>query len=222
MVELDYTDRYNTLITGRNKMTKYILIDDEDLKILKAAEGKEPLNELAGNIIPHKDYRIVGVDNKCFSVYSHYEVRRLLYGATGTMRSEHYSYGKLIHEVANFCRELPIINPLSATADDVVEETPTVVAAPPQPPLADESLPKPQEEKPKKPKKPAGRPKPGTKTAMVWDTADAVKAANPDLAIGDKLFRQAVVDACMQADIKKPTIATQFGKWKKFQVEQLT
>lgn len=58
---------------------------------------------------------------------------------------------------------------------------------------------------------PAKRPAPGSKTAFVWDTADACKAANPKL--DDKGLRKLVIETCIKAGTNKSTASVQFALW---------
>lgn len=58
---------------------------------------------------------------------------------------------------------------------------------------------------------PAKRPAAGSKTAFVWDTADACKAANPKL--DHKALRKLVIETCIKAGTNKSTASVQFALW---------
>ena len=55
-----------------------------------------------------------------------------------------------------------------------------------------------------------GRPKTGTATGTVWETADALKAQ-----VGEPPERAAVIEACVKKGINAATASTQYGKWRK-------
>lgn len=77
--------------------------------------------------------------------------------------------------------------------------------------------PKRRKETPAKPRKtptsskPAGRPKPGSTTARVWDIADALLKDNE--GADKKELRALVLAACEKEGINKSTASVQFGKW---------
>lgn len=56
------------------------------------------------------------------------------------------------------------------------------------------------------------RPKSGTVTGKVWDTADKITKQNK----GKHAARKAVMDALKPEGINEATIATQFGKWRRY------
>lgn len=55
------------------------------------------------------------------------------------------------------------------------------------------------------------RPKPGTQTGRVWEVSDTLskKAGKP-------VERSVVMTTCEKEGLNKATIATQYGKWRKF------
>lgn len=55
------------------------------------------------------------------------------------------------------------------------------------------------------------RPKAGTKTARIWEIADAKSAE-----AGAPAKRKEVLDAATAEDINVATAATQYGRWRKF------
>lgn len=55
------------------------------------------------------------------------------------------------------------------------------------------------------------RPKAGTKTGNVWDTADKISSENQRPAL-----REEVMEACTKAGINKGTIATQYARWTEY------
>lgn len=65
------------------------------------------------------------------------------------------------------------------------------------------------------PSGPATRPKAGTSTGLVWDTADAMRNLHPKAS--DKELRKLVIDECAQLAINSSTASVQFGKWKSAQ-----
>lgn len=55
------------------------------------------------------------------------------------------------------------------------------------------------------------RPRAGSKTATVWEMADAISAKTKAPAA-----RGAVMEACKAKGINEATVATQYGKWRRF------
>jgi len=55
------------------------------------------------------------------------------------------------------------------------------------------------------------RPSSGTKTGRVWEVADEISAAR-----GEPAPRKDVMEKCKAEGINEATIATQYGKWRKF------
>lgn len=55
------------------------------------------------------------------------------------------------------------------------------------------------------------RPKAGTKTARIWEIADAKSAE-----AGKPAKRKEVLDAAVAEEINVATAATQYGRWRKF------
>jgi hypothetical protein len=55
------------------------------------------------------------------------------------------------------------------------------------------------------------RPKPGGKTGTVWEVSDRISAEKQSPAP-----RKDVMDACKAMGINEATIATQYGRWRKF------
>jgi len=55
------------------------------------------------------------------------------------------------------------------------------------------------------------RPKDGTKTAVVWEVADAISANQ-----GKPARRKDVIEECMKREMSAATAATQYGRWRKF------
>jgi hypothetical protein len=77
---------------------------------------------------------------------------------------------------------------------------------------------KPKKEKPVKPEKPAKitqngvtRPAAGTKTARVWEIADAISASK-----GRPALREEVMAAGEAEGMNRGTIATQYARWTEF------
>lgn len=55
------------------------------------------------------------------------------------------------------------------------------------------------------------RPKAGTKTGRVWEVSDSVSKKN-----GAPAERASVMAICKGEGMNKATVATQYGKWRKF------
>jgi hypothetical protein len=55
------------------------------------------------------------------------------------------------------------------------------------------------------------RPKSDTKTGAVWDISDRLSAA-----LGRPASRKEVMDEAKKAEINEATVATQYGRWRKF------
>ena len=55
------------------------------------------------------------------------------------------------------------------------------------------------------------RPKAGTTTGRVWETADKMSEA-----AGEPAERKAIMEACVALGINKATVSTQLGNWRKY------
>lgn len=55
------------------------------------------------------------------------------------------------------------------------------------------------------------RPKEGTSTGKIWAIVDHLSAAQ-----GSPINRKPVMEACEKEGLNKATVATQYGRWRKF------
>lgn len=55
------------------------------------------------------------------------------------------------------------------------------------------------------------RPKAGTKTGQVWEIADSISAE-----LGEPAPRRDVMEAGVAAGVNGSTVATQYGRWRKY------
>jgi hypothetical protein len=133
-------------------------------------------------------------------------------------------------KVAKWCVEPNVNRPRYATplAQELTRNTGAKVApdapkGPPPPPGA----PKPPKE-PKAPRVPRApvegrderngvrRPGAGSKTAVVWETADALAAAKKNKISDRKAFRAQVTATCKEKGVNSSTASVQYALWEKF------
>jgi hypothetical protein len=182
-------------------------MDNDRLQFIKATETLEQAMFWAELIIPKSDYLVTGLENKCFSVYTEYELRILYYNTSGEMPPENMEYNKLMKGVAYLAGQLEV------DLTEVWQLKGQLGHDLTKPDLT----PAPEKEKPSR--KPPGqgsggvptRPKEGTATGRVWAIADACYEANgkatPD--------RADVIAKATAEGINPSTVATQFAKWKR-------
>lgn len=201
-----------------------LLIDNDELKVIKCSQQLETLVYWAALLIPDNDFMIADcteTDNS-FATYTDYELR-ILYGnidesiVPDTIKRDKVLSG-LFHLLSNYEEDETPLGELIIRANnenislDIISGVRgiaecTLAAYPPKE--------KGRVKRSVEQVNPAKRPKEGTTTALVWATADDLKQSNKESPIDQKEFRKAVMTACEKKGINKATAATQFGKWKK-------
>lgn len=196
-----------------------LLINTEKLQFLKAADTTEQLEYWAEILCPDDNFIIVDTHKRVYSIFTEMELK-VLYGNTIMQDLRHVvpeSYSKLLQETAKLGQSIP-------KDDTSVEELKRTLGRPLKPvnpmPAKEKGRTPPKKRAPQaNGSKPAGgRPKPGSTTAKVWDIADEVKANCRTLDIHSKELRNRIVEECTEQGINPSTAATQFGKWKKDQI----
>lgn len=201
-------------------MAKSILIDNNNLEVLKVVSSVRKAEYWADILIPYNDFLIVGTAKKDLSAYTPLELARLYHHLTGEHPPEDIEYSKLLTGVhvemqrigedetpiKDLKKQLrnqdPAVPEIGVKGDEETEET---FESPDRP------------EPPKTPRRPSGtvkplkRPKEGSATGKVWDIADSLVTEGSEAPT-----RQQVVEACEEQGLNKSTASTQYGKWKKY------
>lgn len=191
-------------------MPTFILINNESLTFLRATETIEQAMYWADILAPNEDYRINGLDNKDYSCYTPYELRMLYYNTSGNLLRDNFEYSKLLQGVTYIAGNLP------------VDDTPIDVLRKKLGRDIDPTAVEPAPEKPTRGKSPSSgsgsggaptRPKAGTATGRVWEIADSLVESDGTLP-----ERSTVVEKATAEGINPATVSTQYGKWKKHQL----
>lgn len=184
-----------------------LLIDLDNLKIIKAADGKDAVRRLeywADILIPKKDFYIGGEAKRDFSVFTRMELKMIYNKAAGEAhRSEDYQ--KLIVAVYEIGQRM---EPDDTTIGPLVKKLGKPLSEPSVKPQKEKRAVKPSSAQPT-------RPRAGTTTARVWEIADELLRGDPGIDFESKAFRQHVIDTCGSETINPSTAATQFAKWKR-------
>ena len=197
-------------------MSRSILIDTVALTFLKACDCKDSIERLdvwAEILCPYHNYIIVGVENRWYSCFSLAQVKSLYYNATGTHHPSH-EYQTVLRAVAEIGASMEVDD---TPLDDLLKKLGRPMRK--EPPAGGSVLMKQvhrSKEKPKPtvpssvPKSEPQRPKPGSKTGIVWEAADRLLRD-----LGRLPTKQEVLEACVPHDINVSTVGVQYGKWKK-------
>lgn len=179
-------------------------------------------------------------EKKPYSVYSEFELRAMYENFSGTFLKKQVTYPELIALVAQIPNELPVDETSVADLREKLGRDLTAIVLPLMPAKEKpskaskaekasqaekaaswerregerraefaERAPKAQAE-PKPASDHNGRPKAGTATGTVWETADALQAQ-----AGEPPERAVVIEACVKKGINAATASTQYGKWRK-------
>jgi hypothetical protein len=195
-------------------MSRDILLDLDNLKLVAVAEGKNSVRRLeyiAEIELPKNEFYICGDSLAERQRFTDYELKLIYLNTTGdelkTNNREQIlqTVGYTIQRATPDTRDLEGLMTTLGRALGAID-------------------PLPQPEKPGKKStqsgaaKPVSRPKAGTTTGNVWDACDWWLSENPAMSINDKEFRTGLIKVCIENGINEATASTQFGKWKKHQL----
>lgn len=176
-----------------------ILIDTDNMRLLKVHEDDECLAYWADILIPQGNYTIRGTKGKDFSVFTQLELRLFYQSLTGAEPPENTEYGSLIRGLQIEIDKIEV----DETSLDVLKEK---LGRPLSEP---DTGPKPWDEK--ETVQALKRPGADTATGKVWGFADQLMQEQ-----GDIPDRKEVIKICEAKGIHPSTASTQYGKWKKF------
>lgn len=194
---------------------KTLLIDCDNLKLLKVVEGDNPLQDCArceywaDILIPKGEFYICGEENRDLSGFTLLELTMLYNNTTGA-KADIKDYPRAL-ELFSYTRDT------FAVANESLEELKKLLGKPKKA----QSF-KPDKEAPEKVAKPSSgiptRPKDGSLTVRAWEAADWFYSEQDTKDINSKELRDNVVNTCVENGVNKATASTQFGKWKKHQI----
>lgn len=192
-------------------MSRHILIDLNELTILKAVDGADALKRCeywADILIPKGEFYICGHEKRDLATFNFDELAIIYSKATDRkMRWREYrdaimAVGELMElmkpdetDLGALVRKLgrPLKEPDFTPVKDTKKERSSAVTGIPT------------------------RPKEGTMTVRAWEAADWYYGQQEPKDIDAKELREMVVTACVENGVNKSTAGTQFGKWKRHQ-----
>jgi len=172
------------------------VIDLTDLQFVKAAETLEQAEYWAAILVPRNEHVIVSMTEEHLRPMPTIDLYRLVsetpQGNGGELPPKHSLITKALAIMSN----LPIdTTPVSELREKLGRDLP---APDPQP----REMPGEEKKVKDKPITSPNRPRPGSKTARVWELADE---------LGN---RAAVIAACEKEGVNPSTAATQYARWK--------
>lgn len=215
-------------------MALNVLVDTDNLRIIKVAKTVQQLEFWADILCPLNDFKIQGHTKKAWSAYSDLEIRHMLTNMCGEPPPANAAQKDLYTYCHSVVAEFPVDEtPLKDLKKRLGEEPPCREPFGPdggQTEVLDQDA----EKSPQihtaegEPPPPATEPKPAASAAprkkgatkRVWEIADQLvvtggkPTADPEQL---KAFRAALIQACEAEGINKSTAGTQYSKWKKAQ-----
>lgn len=192
-------------------MTRHILIDLNELTILKVVDGEDALKRCeywADILIPKGEFYICGHEKRDLATFDFDELRILFNNATDRiMRGREYR-----DAVMQVSELLESMKPDDTNLGALVRKLGR--------PLKEPDFTPAKESKKERASSAGGiptRPKEGTMTVRAWEAADWYYSQQEPKDLDSKELREMVVTACVENGVNKSTAGTQFGKWKRHQ-----
>lgn len=207
-------------------MTGFILINEDQLTIFSWGETAESLEKVEDTVMAGANSMIIPLVSRSFAKFTHFELRKMLHHMEGLMQSENAPYKMLVHMVHQKALEMVPLGYTVPKKESAQETSVETSDSPPQVPEAESPAPALQApcdgEIPRKAVKALKRPKDGTTAAVIWGCADVAMVDMPDEGLDGKKLRLRVINEVVEShSVNKSTATTQFGKWKKYQKEQM-
>lgn len=211
----------------------FIVVDNASLRVVCKVRTKEQAEYMGDLAVPStNDFSIRGLEARDFTPYKHEELTQLYENTFSRRLSDATPYNRTIKEIremlADWDTEDRPIEDLKAEMKRRFNRDTPLGWVPPTPTQvkamrgragdAKGELLQRKEKRERKESGPASRPKPGTATGQVWEIADGVKDAHPELE--GKALRIKVIEAATAAGINRGTAQVQAGKWAKAQPTQ--
>ena len=194
-------------------MTRHILIDLDNLKMLAATDGKDALRRceyLADILIPNGEYYVCGTEKRDLNTFTSAELRLLFNNHSARVMGTQKRDYEAVELLADMMDKMKLSE---ESLEDLVKKLGR--------PLSEQSL-LPVAEKIKSVAPSSAtpsRPKDGTMTVRAWEAADYLYSKQVPKDLDSKDLRNDVIKACVANGVHPSTAATQFSKWKRDQKE---